>query len=260
MRITAPASRVSAISRGVRARMFLRSFAVQGSWNFKTLIGAGFAWCLVPVLRAIHGANERALSESVARHAQLFNSHPYLALMAIGAVARMEADGESPAVIERFKAAVRGSLGTLGDRLVWAGLRPVCLLAALTLFLVGGPAWWFAAIAAFLVLYNTAHLAVRLWAFRLGLRQGKNVGEELRRHPITNFHRALSAAGAFLVGLIIPLIAGGALVSIDLPPVWIGVACGGALVGLRFGPTIRTPLVICVIAFSLLGVLLRVVQ
>jgi hypothetical protein len=44
---------------GCRARgvwhVFLRSFAIQGSWNYRTLQGSGFAFALMPVLRYVHG-------------------------------------------------------------------------------------------------------------------------------------------------------------------------------------------------------------
>src|SRR5205823_2261782 len=137
----------------------------------------------------------------------------------LGAVMRLEEQHEDPAVIERFKAAVRGSLGTLGDRLVWAGLRPACLLAALVMLFVGLP--WYVSIVTFLVLYNAAHLALRLWAFRLGLTEGKGVGEQLRRHPITNAQQFLSTAGAFLAGVALPLMSVGGVVAIGLPYPWL---------------------------------------
>ena len=124
-----------------RLAIFARSLVIQGSWNYRTLIGGGFAFALLPLLRAIHRAEPERLREAVERHAVLFNSHPYLASIALGAVAVLEESREDPRLIERFKAALRGSLGTLGDQLVWAGWRPVCVLLALAL-LMDGAAWW----------------------------------------------------------------------------------------------------------------------
>src|SRR5690606_5329083 len=122
-------------------------------------------------LREIYRGQPERLNEAVERHSGLFNSHPYLAPVALGAVASMEAAGDDRVIIERFKTAVRGSLGTLGDRLVWATWRPVCLLFALALALAGA-SWW-AVVAAFLLVYNVGHGWLRLWGFRAGLAEGR---------------------------------------------------------------------------------------
>jgi mannose/fructose/N-acetylgalactosamine-specific phosphotransferase system component IID len=143
------------LPRSVLLHVFLRSFAIQGSWNYRTLQGSGFAFALLPALRYLHRDDPQRLLDAVRRHTHLFNAHPYLSGVALGAVARLEADGEDPEVIERFKNALRSSLGALGDRVVWAGWRPACLLLALTVLLVTESAW--AAVALFLVLYNSGH-------------------------------------------------------------------------------------------------------
>jgi mannose/fructose/N-acetylgalactosamine-specific phosphotransferase system component IID len=57
------------IPRSVIRRMFLRSFTIQGSWNYRTLQGSGFAFALMPVLRWVHGENTAALQAAVQRHA-----------------------------------------------------------------------------------------------------------------------------------------------------------------------------------------------
>src|SRR5690606_32454688 len=66
-------------------------FAIQGSWNYRTLIGTGFAFALLPLLRSRYRGDPARLRESLERHASLFNSHPYLAPVALGAVAQLEA-------------------------------------------------------------------------------------------------------------------------------------------------------------------------
>lgn len=265
MRVDAPVRGVSGLSGRVRAGVFLRSFAIQGSWNYRSLIGHGFAFALLPALRTIHRHDPRRLDEALDRHAQLFNSHPYLAPMALGAVARLEADGEDPVVVDRFKTALRGSLGTVGDRLVWAGLRPVCLLFALALLFTGAP-WWLA-VTAFLVVYNAGHLLLRSWSFRLGLREGKRIAERIRRSALGTVQRYLPVVGTFLVGLLVPLSVGGRhLKAIGLPsaeavPVaWIVAAAIAAMLGVRFGALVRTPVILALVGFTVFGLLVRVLQ
>lgn len=237
--------------------MFLRSFAVQGSWNYRTLLGTGFAFALLPALRAIYRGRPRELREAVARHTRLFNSHPYLAPMALGAVATLEAAGEDPAVVDRFKMAVRSSLGSLGDRLIWAGWRPVCLLLALALLLAGAP-WW-VGVGTFLVVYNAGHLGIRLWSYRLGLRGGKAVGERLRGSHIGQVQRVLGIIGAFLAGVVIVLAPTGVAAPEPVSPVWTGLAVAGAVAGMTLGNRLRTPVVLALIALGMLGILVRMV-
>lgn len=247
---------MSELSRRTRVAMFLRSFAVQGSWNYRTLIGTGFAFALLPALREIFRGREEELDRAVERHNGLFNCHPYLAPIALGAVAAMEREGEAAPIVERFKTAIRGSLGTLGDRLIWATWRPLCLLFALALA-AAGAAWW-GVVAAFLVAYNAGHLWLRWWGLGAGLRDGRKVGERLRHSAITSGQRAGAVAGAFLVGLALPLFATGGLFHERLEWPWVALAAGGALLGLYRGVMLRTPAVLALIAVTIVGCLSKV--
>lgn len=245
--------------RWARWGTFLRSFAIQGSFNYRTLIGAGFAFALLPVLRAIHGRDQAALTESVRRHSELFNSHPYLSAAALGAVARMEEEGREAAVIDRFKMAVRGSLGTLGDRVFWAGWRPICVLGALGLLALGLP-WW-AVVGCFLIVYNAGHIAVRFAGFRLGLSAGFQVGERLRSVPLGKIQQSLTTAGAFFAGLVVAVAVGrGVLPAESMPPSsgphWGAASAVAAVAGIWFGARLRTPVVGLLVVVLLLGILL----
>lgn len=235
--------------------VFLRSFAIQGSWNYRTLQGSGFAFALMPALRYVHGADTERLQEAVVRHTGLFNAHPYLAGVALGAVARMEADGEDPAIIERFKAALRGSLGALGDRVIWAGWRPACVLLALGVLLATYSAT--AAVAIFLVVYNAGHLALRWWALRLGLEQGRRVGEALRQSPLERWHDIVLRAAALLLGVCVPLVAAGALTMSSLPTLWMVGPAAAVLLGWRLGAAVRTPAVFLLVVIMIAGFLVR---
>ena len=217
----------------------LRSFAVQGSWNYETLIGTGFAFVILPALRRLHGGDPAAFEDAIRRHEGTFNSHPYLAPLALGAVIRMEEEGEDPAVIERFKAALRSSLGTLGDQLIWAGWRPLCVLGALVLLLLGLP-WW-AAIAAFLVLYNALHLWLMVWGLRVGLAEGRAVAERLRGSVLRRLQPRLMAVGSFLAGVALALVVLRGVPTLEMSPgvVWVPLAVVAAAAGARWGERAR---------------------
>src|SRR5674476_1068918 len=117
---------------GIWLRMYLRLFAVQGSWNYESLLGNGIAFCMEPALRLLPGGMKgQRYSEALGRHSRYFNAHPYLAGVAVGALARAELDGVARVMIERFRTALGGPLGSVGDRLVWASWLPLCSLLAL---------------------------------------------------------------------------------------------------------------------------------
>lgn len=212
----------------VKTAVLVRSLAIQGSWNYETLTGTGFGFAILPALRALYTDPEE-LDAAVRRHEGSFNSHPYLAPLALGAVIRLEADGEAPELIDRFKAALRSSLGTLGDQLVWAGVRPVCLLLALALVLLGAP-WW-SAVLAFLCLYNAVHLALMVWGFALGLAEGRRVAHRLRHTVMSRVQPAIMMAGAFMAGVVIALVLTRGVAAAGAPGVVWSVLAGVGVIG-----------------------------
>lgn len=183
----------------VRLEVLVRSFAVQGSWNYETLIGTGFAFTILPVLRYLHGRDAEAVRAALGRHAVLFNSHPYLVPLAAGAVARLEAEGTPAQTMERFKAALRASLGAVGDQLVWSAWRPFCALVGILVLLGGGP-WWLA-VGLFLALYNALHLALRVWGLGTGWRSGIHLARAVRESPLARLGHAAANGAALLIGV-----------------------------------------------------------
>lgn len=238
--------------RSAHRSVLLRSFAIQASWNYRTMIGAGFAFALMPVLRLVYHGNEEDLNDAARRHSELFNSHPYLATMALGAVAALEVDRAPAELIERFKAAVRGPLGALGDRLVWAGALPTALLLALVLYSAGTPGWL--ASVVFLAVYNTGHLALRVWGFRLGLAKRNLLGEPLRSAGLAELGDRLAGAGAFLLGALVPLLLVRGLEGEGTPYGFTVLGALGVILGARQGENLRRPVVLLLL-FSVLAIL-----
>src|SRR6185369_15851794 len=115
--------------------------------------------------------------DAVARQARYFNAHPYLAAVAVGALARAELDGEDPVKIERFRTALCGPLGSVGDQLVWAGWLPACSIVALGAFGLGASP--LVTVCIFLGAYNVGHIALRAWGLQAGLARGVRVAPVL---------------------------------------------------------------------------------
>lgn len=193
-----------ALGWALRGSMFLRCLAIQGSWNYEILVGNGMGFCIEPALRRLPGGPEgTAYREALARQSAYFNAHPYLAALAVGALARAELEQVPPARIERFRTALCGPLGSVGDRLVWASWLPACSLVALLLF---GFGWTPLGVAlGFLMLYNLGHLGLRDWALRAGWREGLRVASALGHPVLQHGPRYIGRVSAVLGGLALPL-------------------------------------------------------
>jgi len=234
------------LPRGALASVFLRSFLIQGSWNYHTMLGCGFAFALLPGLRAIYGASANEIAASLGRHVELFNAHPYLSGVALGAVLRLERDGTDPETVRRFKLAVRGPLGSLGDALVWASWLPVLSVLALSMVWLGAPGGL--AVVVFLVVYNVGHVGLRLWGFRVGLAEGRDVGRRLARARLGTWTHRLRSAGALFLGALVGsvLAADGGLA--DAGAIWVALALAAFLAGLLVGHRAWRPAAATVVA------------
>jgi mannose PTS system EIID component len=200
----APPPRGVPLPFGIRASIFVRLLAIQASWNYEILLGNGIAFCTEPALRLLPGGRGgAAYRAALARHSQYFNAHPYFAGVAVGALIRAELDQEPPARIERFRTALCGPLGAVGDRLVWAAWLPFCSVLALLAFgLGGGP---LLVVGGFLALYNTGHLGLRFWALRIGLTRGLGVAQSLGGPVLRQGPQWLDQGVAFVGGAALPL-------------------------------------------------------
>jgi len=231
-------------------RALLRLFAVQASWNYERMQGIGMGYAAEPLLADLKRSVPARYPQAVVRSAEYFNCHPYLAGLALGALARAEQEGVPGPQILRLRTALCSPLGALGDQVFWAGLVPALVGAALVAATVGsGPA----AVAAFLVVFNGCRLATAWWALRTGLAFGLDVGRAMQLSWLSRAAARLGPAAGFAVGLAIPVVVGHFLQG---APGWAVVAtvgvCGlGALLMRRFGATVtavRYGLVMVVLA------------
>jgi PTS system mannose-specific IID component len=174
---------------------------MQASWNYDRMVGVGTAFASIPLLRRLPQERYRA---AMSRATQFFNAHPYMAGMEVGAVARAEHDGLSGEEIRRMRHALVGPLGSVGDRLIWAGVLPAAVGVGLAVTVLATPV---VGVVTFLVLYNVAHLAVRGWALRAGWQSGHAVARALTAGVVQRGLRVVGPLGTFAVGLALPLAA-----------------------------------------------------
>ena len=184
-------------------RSLLRLFTVQGSWNYERLQGIGVGVAEEPLLRDLRAAGNGAVYRAaVARGAHFFNAHPYLCGLAVGAAARAEHEGATPDQIERLRSALCGPLGSLGDRLVWAGWLPVTSGLALVGVALG---LGMNAVLGFLIVYNVGHVALRWWALRAGWAHGVRVAVALHQPFVQRAAAWSGPAMALVIGAALPL-------------------------------------------------------
>ncbi|MEX2182270.1 MAG: PTS system mannose/fructose/sorbose family transporter subunit IID [Gemmatimonadaceae bacterium] len=191
-----------------RAAILLRLLAIQGVWNYEMMLGNGIAFSLEPALRRLPGGRGGApYRAAMARNSGYFNAHPYLASVAVGALARAELEGIGEEQIERFRRAAPGPLGSVGDRLIWAGWLPFCSALGLLAFGLGvSPA---GVVLIFLGCYNAGHLALRIWGLHAGWRNGLRVATALGNPVLRQGPAHLARATALVAGMALPVAAAG---------------------------------------------------
>lgn len=155
--------------------VFLRSFFLQGLWNFEGLQNVGFAYGLYPFLVRLYP--DPAVRRIVLlRHLGFFNTHPYMVSIVFGMIASMEEDiaaapQSSPEAISVLKNNMAGPLAAIGDTFFWATWRPFVALITITLILLFHKfnnyyGAWFAPLT-FVVIYNSIHIPFRYWSLSL---------------------------------------------------------------------------------------------
>ena len=118
---SAPASAVAPVPANapelpfrVRVAVFMRLLAIQGSWNYESLLGNGIGFCLEPALRGLPGGvHSPAFHQALARESRYFNAHPYLA---VGRRGRARASGIGRRRPGAHRALSNGALRTAGQR------------------------------------------------------------------------------------------------------------------------------------------------
>jgi mannose PTS system EIID component len=220
-----------------RTEALLRLFAVQASYTYERMLGIGVGHASVPLLRDVLATRSaRARHEAVSRSADFFNSHPYLAAVAVGAEVRAEQDGRPGETITRLRTALSGPLGALGDQLIWAGWVP-----ALVGFALAAAAWagiW--AVVAIVVVHNVLRVWLMSWGLDLGLREGLGVGGALQRSWLPRGADDAQRIAAFAVGLAIPIVLGQLLAGVAVTALLITVAVGLLGTVLALLPRTRT--------------------
>lgn len=193
---------MNAIPLRSRVHGFLRTFFLQGVWNYDRMQNVGFAFSMKPALARLHGREPASLREALLRHLEYFNTHPYMAAALLGASVRLEeqvASGDRrPDEVTSFKNGIMGSYGAIGDSFFWAALRPLGGVVAVALVLAGAGS---AGPLLFVVGYDVIALAVRSYGYFGGVALGPMIVAKLARLDFAGATRRIKMAAAAVAGL-----------------------------------------------------------
>jgi len=188
-------------------KIFFRCFLVQGSWNFKSLLGLGFCFSAIPIMKRLYQTPEEQ-SAFLIRHLTFFNAHPYFASWCLGAVAKLEEEAlqrqwpdTNPITV--FKERLAGPLGSIGDQYFWNGLKPLSSGLGVTLGILIG---WLA-IPVFFLVYNIPHIYIRFKGLWLGYKKGFDIISDLSLRKFSRVFQTLSTLGIFVAGLCVSVAA-----------------------------------------------------
>lgn len=164
--------------------VFIRSFIIQAVWNYQSMLSIGFCFAISPVGKKLYKSKEKRI-EFYNRHLNFFNAHPYFSSYALGAITKLEQDlslEENPDydIIARFKNALIGPLGAIGDQLVWATIKPTSILIGLigVVFIQDIQSKFYFIFLLFLI-YNIPHIYIRLFGILKGYQKGFEVSKVL---------------------------------------------------------------------------------
>ena len=188
------------LPKSVLAAVILRSFLLQGSWNFERMQNLGVLYALAPALRLMFP--ERELLAASQRHLLYFNTHPYLAAPVLGATLALEertAQGAAEGVgVAEFKNMIMAPYAAIGDALFWGGLRPLAAGIAM-FFAVKGSLW---APVVLLLLFNGPHLWLRCLGLIRGYRQGLGVIDTIQRRRLPDLAMRCKEATIVVLGVL----------------------------------------------------------
>lgn len=184
-------------------RIFLRSFYIQGSWNYQRMLNLGFCYAIIPILHKLYN-NKEDRTKFLHRHLEFFNAHPYFASFALGATTRLEEQNlhqhwESDKPILMLKNRLCGPLGAMGDKLFWGTVKPLAAMIGvlITLFFgLAGPVVLF-------VLYNVPHIYLRYYGIMRGYELGFDIVRELSKRKFEKYTNILQKIGILVAGIFI---------------------------------------------------------
>lgn len=214
---------------GLKLRLFLRSLALQASWNNERMQNLGLLATMLPWARR-QGRDIHQNRLFCRRYYEFFNTNPYLANFLIGGLVRLESERDAgllnpPGLTATFRDSLGRALASLGDQLFWLGIRPALVMVICLLGLWGQMAVLLALVGAFAL----AQLTLRWQSLERGYQLGFDLVELLQHRQ---WHRAIAFAER--TGMVLTGLTAGVFLAQVLEPgssvpeglLWVGIGAG----------------------------------
>ena len=186
-----------------RISVWLRSFFLQGSWNYERMQNGGFAYAMIPAIKRLYKTKEEQ-SEALKRHLEFFNTHPYVASPIIGVTLALEEERSNGTpvddkTIQGVKVGMMGPLAGIGDPVFWFTVRPILGALAASLALNGsilGPVIFFVA-------WNLIRMAFTWYTQEFGYKAGSRISQDLSGGVLQDITKGASILGMFILGSLV---------------------------------------------------------
>jgi len=221
--------------------IYLRSLALQASWNPVRMQHLGLLTTLLPWFRR-QDASRDEVRRFCRDHFGYFNTNPYLANYLVGGLIRLENDSRNEGggyarTVRSFKESVGRALASIGDQLFWLGLHPGLIVFSALLALTG--VTWLPLVP--FGVFAVGELVFRMRALTTGYRLGMDIVDLLGD---SIWHRMIllcKRGGALLTGVLAGVTALGAAELAVVPEsrgtaLGVVLACGLALALRRRAP------------------------
>ena len=186
-----------------RISVWIRSFFLQGSWNYERMQNGGWAFAMIPAIKRLYKTKEEQ-SAALKRHLEFFNTHPYVASPILGVTLALEEERANGAPVEDVtiqgvKVGMMGPLAGIGDPVFWFTIRPILGALAASLAISGnilGPTIFFFA-------WNIIRMAFTWYTQEFGYKAGSRISEDLSGGVLQDITKGASILGMFILGSLV---------------------------------------------------------
>ena len=191
------------LSKKDRISVWLRSFFLQGSWNYERMQNGGWVYAMIPAIKRLYKTKEERAA-ALERHLEFFNTHPYVASPVIGVTLALEEERANGApiddiTIQGVKVGMMGPLAGIGDPVFWFTVRPILGALAASLALSGnilGPIIFFFA-------WNIIRMGFMWYTQEFGYKAGSRITDDLSGGLLQDITKGASILGMFILGSLV---------------------------------------------------------
>ncbi len=181
-------------------KLNLRSLlGFEMGWNYETMQGSGYLYCMLPILRKIYGDGTPELKSMMKTHSQFFNTSNYFnnTIFGIDLALEEKYGYESKGTVEGLKVGLMGSFAAIGDS-VFASLFPTILGAlAASMASQGNPTGVF-----IWILVNCLFMVFRWKQTEFAYKRGTTLIDDMQG-TMSKITDSAIVLGIFMVGALV---------------------------------------------------------